>query len=151
MKLTQEKRAALAVLAGYAGQLKWAMELDRANSRVEKSGVSEPVEQNGDEPEVLYIGREPDDEFRRVLDRFREAVFEFELIDRYYERTISKLGGGRSGHELAADPSACDLKLCLAVLTFLLRGDYYVYGFWDDMGTRESLVRVLFRLRELAG
>ncbi|MBR6673930.1 MAG: hypothetical protein IKL39_04310, partial [Mailhella sp.] len=126
MKLTQEKRAALAVLAGYAGQLKWAMELDKANSRVGKGGASEPVEQNGDEPEVLYIGREPDDEFRRVLEKFQREACASDLLDSDYSRTVSTLGGGRSGHELAADPSSCDLKLCLAVLTFLLRAERFV-------------------------
>ncbi|WP_458399258.1 hypothetical protein [Mailhella sp.] len=146
MELAEER--VLAELAGYAGQLKWAMELDRADRRAQKDSEEAAVPSvQSDAPKVIVLDEALQDEFSRVLDRFRNEFYDSGLADREYMSTIERLGVGRSGHELANEPSTCDLRLSLAVLTFLMRAERLVSGFWNDADSREKLIRVLFHVR----
>jgi len=146
--MERREERVLAELAGYAGQLKWAMELDRADRRAQKDSVEAavPAVQN-DAPKAMDLDEERQDEFSRVLERFRNEFYDSGLVDGEYMRTIESLGGGRSGHELANEPSACDVRLSLAVLTFLMRAERFMSGFWNDADSREKLIRVLFHIR----
>jgi len=146
--MERREERALAELAGYAGQLKWAMELDRADRRAGKdAGQAAVPAVQSDATKAIVLGGERRDEFSRVLDRFRHEFYNSVLADREYMRTIERLGGGRSGHELENEPSVCDLRLSLAVLTFLMRAERFVSGFWNDADSREKLIRVLFHMR----
>ena len=152
MKLSTEKQEALVSLVGYVEQLKLAIVLDKVDMEAEResaeSVASETKSESGS-PEVLFAGEGREGNFSRILVRFQRELYASDLLDMNYERTIQKKGRGRSGHEWADDPSGCDLQLCLAVLTFLIRAERFVWGFWDSEDSRKRLVNVLLRLREL--
>ena len=149
MRLKKENYDALARLAEYADQLKSALEQDKTARMSEEGKAEASTEAEGDSSKVLYVGASPDDNFNAVLYKFQQDFYDSELVDSNYSHTIKRLGGGLSGYELAAAPSDCDVKLLLAVLTFFVRAERFVWGFWDDFENRENLVRVLFRLRSL--
>lgn len=87
--------------------------------------------------------------FERALSRFRKEFYSSGLMDTHYHCTITRLGRGRAACELAEDPSSCDMRLTLALMTHYIRAERFVWGYWDCLRTRQDFVRLFRHLGEL--